>query len=144
MVTNIFSEIPAFLTSCPKLKINPVDSIAATVINIPKKNKTEGISIFPKARIVGPECPFDSSGLELGSIVKERLLKNSAIIAGKFSGNEQRRASHILIGFGVSATEAQKAQAKAKAQEILAAIKKDPKSFESLAIKHSQDRGSAV
>lgn len=64
--------------------------------------------------------------------------------AGKFSGNEQRRASHILIGFGVSASEAQKTQAKAKAQEILAAIKKDPKSFESLAIKHSQDPGSAV
>jgi len=64
--------------------------------------------------------------------------------AGKFSGNEQRRASHILIGFGVSPTEAQKVQAKAKAQDILAAIKKDPKSFESLAIKHSQDPGSAV
>ncbi len=64
--------------------------------------------------------------------------------AGKFSGNEQRRASHILIGFGVSASEAQKTHAKAKAQEILAAIKKDPKSFESLAIKHSQDPGSAV
>jgi peptidyl-prolyl cis-trans isomerase D len=64
--------------------------------------------------------------------------------AGKFSGNEQRRASHILIGFGVSATEAQKKQAKLKAEEILAAIKKDPKSFESLAIKHSQDPGSAV
>ncbi len=64
--------------------------------------------------------------------------------AGKFSGNEQRRASHILIGFGVSASAEQKNQAKAKAEEILAAIKKDPKSFESLAIKHSQDPGSAV
>ncbi len=64
--------------------------------------------------------------------------------AGKFSGNEQRRASHILIGFGVSATAEQKKQAKAKAEEILAAIKKDPKSFESLAIKNSQDPGSAV
>lgn len=64
--------------------------------------------------------------------------------AGKFSGNEQRRASHILIGFGVSASAEQKNQAKAKAEEILAAIKKDPKSFESLAIKYSQDPGSAV
>jgi peptidyl-prolyl cis-trans isomerase D len=62
----------------------------------------------------------------------------------KFQGNEQRRASHILIGFGVSATPAQKQQAKAKAEELLAAIKKDPKSFEMLATKNSQDPGSAV
>ena len=64
--------------------------------------------------------------------------------ASKFQGNEQRRASHILIGFGVSATPEQKQQAKAKAEELLAAIKKDPKQFESLAIKNSQDPGSAV
>jgi len=64
--------------------------------------------------------------------------------AAKLQGNEQRRASHILIGFGVSATPEQKQQAKAKAEEILAEIKKNPKLFESLAIKNSQDPGSAV
>ncbi|MEI8361715.1 MAG: SurA N-terminal domain-containing protein [Betaproteobacteria bacterium] len=64
--------------------------------------------------------------------------------ASKFQGNEQRRASHILIGFGVSATAEQKLQAKAKAEELLAGIKKNKKSFEELAIKNSQDPGSAV
>ncbi|MDI1300091.1 SurA N-terminal domain-containing protein [Methylotenera sp.] len=64
--------------------------------------------------------------------------------AAKFQGNEQRRASHILIAFGVSATPEQKQQAKAKAEEILAQIKKDPSKFEQLAIKNSQDPGSAV
>lgn len=64
--------------------------------------------------------------------------------AASLQGNEQRRASHILISFGVSATAAQKQEAKAKAEAILAQIKKDPKSFESLAIKNSQDPGSAV
>ena len=87
MVTKIFSEIPAFLTSCPKLKINPADSNAATVIRIPKKNKTDGISILPKARMVGPLCPCASSGLELASIVNERLLINSAITANNASDN---------------------------------------------------------
>lgn len=62
----------------------------------------------------------------------------------KFQGNEQRRASHILIGFGVNATPAQKHEAKAKAAELLAAIQKNPKSFEELAIKNSQDPGSAT
>jgi len=64
--------------------------------------------------------------------------------AAKFQGDEQRRASHILIGFGVSATPEQKAAAKAKAEEILATLKKNPKRFEELAIKESQDPGSAV
>lgn len=62
----------------------------------------------------------------------------------KFQGNEQRRASHILIGFGVSATPEKKQEAKAKAEALLAILKKDPSKFESLAIKNSQDTGSAV
>ncbi len=64
--------------------------------------------------------------------------------ASKFQGNEQRRASHILIGFGVNATPEQKQQAKAKAEAILAQVKKDPSKFEQLAVKNSQDPGSAV
>ncbi|MEK9940551.1 MAG: SurA N-terminal domain-containing protein [Methylotenera sp.] len=64
--------------------------------------------------------------------------------AAKFQGNEQRRASHILIGFSANATAEQKQAAKAKAEELLAAVKKNPKSFEELAIKNSQDPGSAA
>ena len=48
------------------------------------------------------------------------------------------------MAFGVSATPEQKQEAKAKAEELLAAIKKNPKSFEELAIKNSQDPGSAT
>lgn len=64
--------------------------------------------------------------------------------ASKFQGDEQRRASHILIGFGVNATSEQKAEAKQKAESLLAAIKKNPNVFEELAIKNSQDPGSAA
>lgn len=62
----------------------------------------------------------------------------------KFQGTEQRNASHILIAFGVSPTPEKKQEAKAKAEAILAEIKKNPKSFETLAIKNSEDPGSAV
>jgi len=72
--------------------------------------------------------------------VKRYYDENSA----KFKGDEQRRASHILIGFGVNATPEQKEEAKNKAQALLATIKKNPKSFEELAIKNSQDPGSAT
>ena len=64
--------------------------------------------------------------------------------AAKFQGDEKRQASHILIGFGPSTTANEKAVAKDKAAAILAQLKKDPKRFEELATKNSQDPGSAT
>lgn len=63
--------------------------------------------------------------------------------AAKFQGNEQRQASHILIGFNSTATPAEKAAAKEKAESVLKQVKANPKSFEKLAIEFSQDTGSA-
>lgn len=63
--------------------------------------------------------------------------------ASKFQGDEQRRASHILIAFGVNATPEAKANAKKKAEEVLAEVKKSPEKFAELAKKYSQDPGSA-
>lgn len=62
----------------------------------------------------------------------------------KFQGDEQREASHILIGFGVSATDEEKQKANDQALEIDAQLKADPKRFEELAVKFSQDPGSAA
>jgi peptidyl-prolyl cis-trans isomerase D len=62
----------------------------------------------------------------------------------KFQVSEERRASHILIGFGVSASAEQKAAAKAKAAGLLEALRKNPTRFEELAFKESQDPGSAT
>ncbi len=64
--------------------------------------------------------------------------------SAKFAGNEQRHASHILIAFGSNPSAQDKQKAKAKAEEILAEVKKNPKNFEALAIKNSQDPGSAA
>lgn len=63
--------------------------------------------------------------------------------ASKFQGDEQRRASHILIGFGVNATPEAKQAARKKAEEVLAEVKKSPANFADLAKKYSQDPGSA-
>jgi peptidyl-prolyl cis-trans isomerase D len=64
--------------------------------------------------------------------------------AAKLQGEEQRQASHILIGFGVNATKEEKAAAKDKAADLLMQIKKSPNRFEELATKNSQDPGSAA
>lgn len=62
--------------------------------------------------------------------------------AAQFQGDEQRRASHILIAFGVSPTDEAKQKAKAKAEEVLGLVKKNPAQFEELAKQYSQDPGS--
>ncbi|HJW24606.1 MAG TPA: SurA N-terminal domain-containing protein [Rhodocyclaceae bacterium] len=53
---------------------------------------------------------------------------------------EERRASHILI----AADKGDKAQAKAKAEEVLKEVQKNPAAFPELAKKYSQDPGSAA
>ncbi len=63
--------------------------------------------------------------------------------ASKFQGNEQRHASHILIGFSATSSPEAKAEAKKKAEQVLAEVKKNPAKFAELAKKYSQDPGSA-
>jgi len=63
--------------------------------------------------------------------------------ADKYQNQQQREASHILIATSKNAPPAEKAKAKAKAEEILNQIRKNPKQFEELASKYSQDPESA-
>ncbi len=61
----------------------------------------------------------------------------------RFSIPEERRAQHILIAVGKNATEAEKTEAKKKAEDILAELKANPSRFAELAKANSQDPGSA-
>ena len=61
----------------------------------------------------------------------------------KFGQPEQRTASHILISVKKDASAADKAAAKAKADAILAEVRKAPASFAAVAKAKSQDPGSA-
>ena len=63
--------------------------------------------------------------------------------AQQLSGAEERRASHILIAALKTAPAAEREKAKAKAEELLAAVKKSPDTFADVARKNSQDPGSA-
>jgi peptidyl-prolyl cis-trans isomerase D len=59
-------------------------------------------------------------------------------------GQEERRASHILVGVPKGATPADKEKARAKANELLAAVKKAPDTFADVAKKSSDDPGSGA
>ncbi|MDI9233714.1 SurA N-terminal domain-containing protein [Limnohabitans lacus] len=62
----------------------------------------------------------------------------------RLAGKEERRASHILITAAKDAPAADRTKARAKADELLAAVRKSPKSFADVARKNSQDPGSAA
>jgi peptidyl-prolyl cis-trans isomerase D len=61
----------------------------------------------------------------------------------QYEVKEQRQASHILIATKQDASEADKAKARARAEELLAQARKNPAGFGELAKKNSDDPGSA-
>ncbi len=64
--------------------------------------------------------------------------------AARYSTPEERRASHILIAADKSLAAEERAKARAKADELLAEVRKTPDAFAELARKNSQDPGSAA
>ena len=88
---------------------------------------------------------LDLDSVMKGITVNEADLKTYYEQNAKRMGvQEERRASHILIAVPKSATPAEREQGKAKAQALLAAVKKAPDSFADVAKKNSQDPGSAA
>jgi len=83
--------------------------------------------------------------------VQQGITVNEADLKGYYeqnlarvTGQEERRASHILVAAPKSASPEEKAKARAKAEELLAQVKKNPDAFADLAKKNSQDPGSAA
>ncbi|MGJ7490684.1 SurA N-terminal domain-containing protein [Variovorax sp. ZT4R33] len=71
--------------------------------------------------------------------LKSYYEQNSA----RFGTPEERRASHILITAPASASKGDRDAARAKAEKLLADVKKAPAAFAEVARKNSQDPGSA-
>lgn len=64
--------------------------------------------------------------------------------SARLSGNEERRASHILINAAKTAPAAEREKAKARAEELLQMLRKSPENFAEMAKTNSQDTGSAA
>ena len=77
------------------------------------------------------------------SVSEEDIRKWYESRADSFKQKEERRASHILIKAAKDAPAAEVQAAQAKADELLAQIRKNPAEFAKLAKQHSQDPGSA-
>jgi peptidyl-prolyl cis-trans isomerase D len=88
---------------------------------------------------------LDLASLQKGITVSDDdLRKYYEQNAARYATPEERRASHILIKADKSMSAEQRAQAKAKAESLLAEVKKKPSAFAELARKNSQDPGSAT
>lgn len=98
--------------------------------------KTDARRDIAIARLIDTEI---AGKVGLKPMQVEEFYKNNP---DQFKQPERVRASHILIAFPEGADAAAKAQAKAKAQQILKDVKSG-KDFAALAKQHSQDPGSA-
>lgn len=87
---------------------------------------------------------LDLNAIKQGIVISEQDVRSYYDQnAAQLSGNEERRASHILINAPKGAPEAERQKARARAEELLAAVRKAPASFADVARKNSQDTGSA-
>lgn len=87
---------------------------------------------------------LDLESLKQGIAVPEDELKkyyNENL--SRYTQAEERRASHILVKAEKSAPAAEREKAKAKAEALLAEVRKNPASFAEVAKKNSDDPGSA-
>ncbi len=77
------------------------------------------------------------------TVTEEQVKKFYDDNVARFGTPEERRASHVLIKAAADASAADKAKAKARAEELLAQARKNPVGFAELARKNSEDEGSA-
>ncbi|MCE3602476.1 SurA N-terminal domain-containing protein [Massilia sp. P8910] len=103
----------------------------AALFQIPEKVKIEYL-LFDAAAVEGLVSVTDA---EVGEFYKNNLKR--------YTAPEERRYSHIMFSAAKTASAADKAAAKAKAEAVLAELRKAPESFAAVAKAKSQDVATA-
>ncbi|MEO8312293.1 MAG: SurA N-terminal domain-containing protein [Caldimonas sp.] len=103
------------------------------------------------AQFLAPEqATVEYLTLDLESVKKniavseDDLRKYYAENEKRFTSAEERRASHILVKADKDAPKAERDKARAKAEGLLAEVRKNPQAFAEIARKNSDDEGSAA
>ncbi len=95
------------------------------------------------------QASIDYVALDLETLMKGITVSDKELTdyydqnASRYTVAEERRASHILVKADSTMPAGEKQKAKARAEELLAELRKNPKAFAELARKNSQDTGSA-
>ena len=129
----------AAIDTAPYLKEVKIDDAAVrqfydnnpAAFQVPEEVKLEYVVLSPDA--LGAQFAIDAADVRKQY---DANLRN-------YGKPEERQAAHILVAVKPDASDADKAAAKKKAEEIDAEAKKSPAKFAELAKKYSQDPGSA-
>jgi len=78
------------------------------------------------------------------AVSEDDLRKYYAENEKRYTSPEERRASHILVKADKDAPKAERDKARAKAEGLLAEVRKNPQAFAEIAKKNSDDEGSAT
>ena len=123
-----------------------LDKVAPTDADIEKFYKDPANALLFQA----PESAtveylvLDLPAIKKSITVSEKDLRDYyAANEARYTALEERRASHILVKVEAGASASDRAKARAKAEALLAALKKNPASFDDVARKNSDDPGSA-
>ncbi|GAB3628718.1 Peptidyl-prolyl cis-trans isomerase D [Pandoraea terrae] len=98
----------------------------------PESAKIQYVVLDPKAMPASASATPSDDDLQ-------KLYKDNV---ARYKTDEQRRVSHILIAAPADATPGDRAKAKAKADQLLAQLHKNPNDFAKLASENSDDPGS--
>ena len=133
-------QVQRFATKDSIDKVTPTDAEIDTFYKDPAN----------AAQFLAPEAAsieyvvLDLPTLKKGITVADKDLRDYYTANEKrYTALEERRASHILVKVDASASAADRAKAKTKAEALLADVKKNPASFADAARKNSDDPGSA-
>ena len=121
-------------------KVNPTDAEVEKFY----KDPTHAAQFQAPEQEVIEYAVLDLDTLKKGLTVSDKDLRDYYNAnENRYTTPEERRASHILIKTEPGASAAERARAKAKAEGLLAELKKNPAAFAELARKNSDDPGSA-
>lgn len=145
--TDLVSRIAGQRREVSLSEIHP--SVVAGQLKVEDKD-IQGYFDAHKAEYTDPEAVrIEYAVLTLDELAKriqpsdKEVQDYYAANAAKLGPPETRNASHVLISAPAGDANARK-QAKAKAEELFAALKKAPRSFSEVAKRESQDPGSAA
>jgi peptidyl-prolyl cis-trans isomerase D len=133
-------QVQRFETKDYLAQAEPSDAELATFYNEPA-NQAQ-FKLPEQAEI--EYAVLDLEAIKRGiSVNEEELRKYYAENASRYTSAEERRASHILVKADKDAPAAERSKAKAKAEALLAEVRKNPAAFNDTAKKNSDDPGSA-
>lgn len=132
-------QVQRFDTAAYRAQVNPSDADIEAYYNTHQAR----FRAAEQAKIEYVVLTLDDLMADV-AVPEEDLRRYYEENASRYSVAEERRASHILVNADADQPKAERDAAKARAEALLAEVRKAPSGFAQVARKNSQDTGSAA